>query len=149
MFKSEKLLAILLFCAFALLGIGETNSFFGSNVVNTNNYVNIESSSKVNFYFRQDKNAIGFELTGISSFERVRFMVKYADVNSNTQVITGDRLNAEGSDTMLEEWLILGTCSDLGTVCVYNTPVEEIVLSVELFREGNMVKIIEATLESK
>lgn len=100
----------------------------------------------LDFYLRADKKAVGFSITGILPFENLDYEIIY-EADEGMQGIVGSLTIPEGEDEIIQNDLLLGTCSSLGQVCVYHTGIEVINLTVTLTGPGIPDRILEETLE--
>lgn len=95
--------------------------------------------TKLNFYLREDKNAVGFKVSGdLSGYKSLDYLITYGS-NQSTQGIMGTKV-ISGVSEITEEDLLLGSCSSGGT-CTYNTGITNINLKVTL--HGTSDKILE------
>ena len=136
-------IVILLFIIFSLCitRIDSTHTYFRdvSNVLSSE----YETKVVVDFYLREDNHAVGFKLNGVSEYENVNYIILYKDSGGLEEAIVGSINNSAGDSEIIREWLILGTCSSLGEVCVYDDVDGEIKLDINLVNSG----IIEKTLQ--
>ncbi len=141
--KMKKIITIL----FLLIGIGlaavrETNSGFYSNIQIIEN--TFETGITLDFYTRSDSNAVGFNISGIQNYDNLTYEVKYRH-DSLEELVTGSFI-LTGEYSKVEEWILLGTCSDLGTVCTYDDIVGDVTLTVNLFRQSSLDKTLQKVL---
>jgi len=94
----------------------------------------------VNFGFREDKKAVWFETINVSSFSSLKYEIVY-DSEGGQRGITGE-IKIDGQDKIRRDDLLLGTCSSLGQVCVYDQDLSTVRLKVILIKEdGNQQEI--------
>lgn len=89
------------------------------------------------FYSRDDKQAVGFKLSGVSSYHLVKYQISYSRTGDNgslDEVVLGQIDNGSGEESITKEWIFLGTCSDFGETCVNHQGVESV--SIEVLLEG-------------
>ena len=122
------------------IAIPETNSYFTSSAVINENQ--LETDAIVNFYLRPDKNAVGFEVWGISGYDILEYKISYKHDLLNE--VVQSNINLSGQDSFKEEWIILGYCSEGG--CTYHTGITEIKLEIFLKNSGFIEKTLSKTL---
>jgi hypothetical protein len=102
--------------------------------------------TSLHFYARDDKQAVGFRLSGISPFNQIDYEVRYTrdgDGSKVEEVVTGTLDNSSADDSLTHEWIILGTCSDGGT-CVYHQGIETV--SIEVILHGPVDRTLSADI---
>ena len=74
----------------------------------------------------------------------MKYLVDYERTDGVHQAVMGS-LPTGGLDTITKEWLLLGTCSDLGEVCTHDDVVK-IDLVVTLLDSGVEEKVLQSTI---
>ena len=139
-FKILPFLAVFL-CTSAL----PANSNFIREVRLSSSYeTGIWISPELSFYLRSDGYAVGFRVNNVADFDEVKYLIDYERTDGVHQAVMGS-LPTGGLDTITKEWLILGTCSDLGEVCTYDDVVK-IDLVVTLLDSGVEEKVLQSTI---
>jgi hypothetical protein len=97
--------------------------------------VDDSAETSVDFYLNPDRHSVGFELSGqgLSLFDTAEYQITY-DSDQTEQGIVGTKI-IDGVNKIEENNLILGSCSS-GEVCVYNTGIKNIDLTVTLHKTG-------------
>lgn len=88
----------------------------------------------LDFYPRQDKKAVGFNVNCLEDYQKLKYEIAY-NHDSIKELAQGEVL-LNGKKEHKEEWIILGTCSDEGIVCVYNENIGKIKLFLKLIKEN-------------
>lgn len=129
-----------------LFVIPETNSVFNKTVSVTQS--NFQTAININFYARDDKKAVGLEIFGIQDFDKLTYEITYthtSDLGDVDELVEGSIDNFAHSGTILEEWVILGSCST-GGVCTYHTGIKDVNLTINLKQSGIITKTLTDTL---
>lgn len=105
-----------------------------------------ESETELSFYFRDDNLAVGFNIQGVSGYDSLDYAIDYEYDPGIPAHIEGTIDNSSHNDSYVREWFLLGTCSDLGEVCVYHEGIGEITLTVDLFVGGVLQETLTQTL---
>lgn len=98
------------------------------------------------FYLREDEHAVGFVIEGVAGYDSLDYVIEYEHDPGIIEHIEGAIDNSSHLDEYLQEWFILGTCSDFGEVCVYDEGIGEINLTVELIVGGVPVETLHRTI---
>lgn len=93
-------------------------------------------STTLEVFARSDGHAIGFTLTGIAPYDLAQYTVSYTHEGGIAEMVTGSLDNSSGEETRTYQWIVLGTCSDLGEVCVFHQDVSPIEVTIVLSGSG-------------
>ena len=105
-----------------------------------------EAQPGLEFFLREDKLAVGFELINISSYENLSYEIVY-DSSDGTQGMVSE-IEINGQEKIRREDLVLGTCSGLeGKVCVYDQDIAKISLKISLLKENGDEEILEKEID--
>jgi len=110
--------------------VPETNAVFKSSAKMTSG--NFTSGIKTDFYYRDDKKALGFNICGINSYDRLEYLLTYQH-DSILEGAGGSKLT-NYENCVKEEWIILGLESQ-GSYHYFEN-VTGIKLNVDLFNTG-------------
>lgn len=99
---------------------------------------------KLDFYFMNDQKEVGFKVYGpeLPKYTKIDYLITY-DSDQGIQGISGTK-NINGADQIVENNLILGTCSSGGT-CSYNSGIRKVKITIK-FDEVDST-IISSSLE--
>jgi signal peptidase len=103
-----------------------------------------EQGIVLDFYKRQGLLEVGFEITGVSGYDRLQYDVQY-DRNAGHELIPGDIDNSSLQDSITEQWIVLGFCTTGGT-CFYDEGVTSVDLNVYLYQGVEIVEILHRSL---
>lgn len=92
-----------------------------------------ESLPEVDFDFREDKKAVWFEVIGVSSFDSLKYEISYNSDGGERGIVGEVEIN--GQEEIERRDLILGTCSSLGKVCVYDQGISKVQLKIMLIKK--------------
>lgn len=101
-------------------------------------------SINLNFYKRPGLLEVGFEITGVSSYDSLEYEVTYVKNPDIDELILGTKDNASNSDTITEEWIPLGFCSSGG--CTYDDVVGDVEITINLLQGGIVVDTLTSSL---
>ena len=100
--------------------------------------VTVSIKPEILLYTNASKNKLGFILNNVSDFDSFKYEIKYTHQTEGgplAEVIEGAINNPTGNSTVIEEWMVLGSCTTGGT-CTYFNGMPQIDLSVELIKSG-------------
>ena len=121
--------------------ISETNSYFSSSTKLKENHYQIDIT--VDFYSRNDKQAVGFEIWGLSDFDLMSYKVSYN--HGSLQEMVQSHVSLDGENSKKIEWIILGYCSSGGT-CVFHEGITKVDLEILLKKESIIQKTLTRTI---
>jgi|SRR3989344_7638927 len=120
--------------------VPETNSVFtSSTIISTNSY---EVGMNLDFYYREDKHAVGFNICGINTYDRIDYLVTYKHDLLPEGAVGSKTLDDE--NCFKEEWIILGTSSD--GIDTYFENITDLKIDVDLLNSEIIQKSLEKYL---
>jgi len=159
--KRTRTILAKIFSLLLLFGIGQigiSNAYFSDTATVTGNTVTAgywgeplfgplslgepgrSLETNLDFYLMADELAVGFNISGISSFDSLEYTITY-DSDTGLQGIYGT-IDTNGADEIQREGLLLGTCTSGGT-CTYHSGIKTV--NIEVILHGP----VERTLTGK
>jgi hypothetical protein len=91
-----------------------------------------EEGPAVDFTLRSDRHAVSFQVNNIKKFKTISYEITYDANGVEKGISSGSEIDLNNEDSFSRNDLILGTCSSLGEVCVYDWGMTRITLRVLL-----------------
>lgn len=103
-----------------------------------------ERGPQLLFFSNDEQTEVGFLLTGVKEYDKATYQITYRHDPGIKEGITGMIDNSDGEDEILEEGIVLGTCS--ADVCTYHEGIEEVKLIIKLGKNGSVEETLEEAL---
>ncbi len=98
----------------------------------------------VRLYANDQNNEVGFVLNNVSDFDSFEYRLKYEHDPGITEMVQGVIDNASGHGSLIEEWIVLGFCSN--SVCTYHQGIEKVELEVDLIKAGGVESTVQTSI---
>jgi len=99
----------------------------------------------LDFFLRKDKKAVGFKVENIADYEILKYEIVYDTLDGDKGMVSNIKIN--GKNVVLREDLLLGICSSLGQVCIYDKGITKISLQVVLTNYFGEKKILQKEID--